>query len=496
MFFSGLHGSSNRFDAVLIGAGIMSSTLAVILHELEPEMNILIVERLASAALESSSAWNNAGTGHAANCELNYTPILSDGSVDITKALKINNSFEKSLEFWASLTEMGRLKPGDFLKVLPHISFVWKGSDIDFLKKRFQQLIPLKEFAGMEFSEDKSEIRDWIPLVMEDRNPSQKVAATRLKRGTDIDFGALTRIYLELLESSPSVETRFLTEVKSLDRDGNGEWELSLQGKPDSYSVKAPFVFIGAGGGSLQLLQQSGIPQGRFYGGFPVSGQWLICKEKGLLDRHNAKVYGNASVGAPPMSVPHLDTRWIEGEKALLFGPFAGFNTKFLKNGSRWDLFRSIQLRNITSMLQVGVQNYDLVKYLIEQLHQDDQDRIESLKKFFPKAKLNDWDLSIAGQRVQIIKRTSNGGTLKMGTEVVSASDGSLAALLGASPGASIAITIMLEVLSSCWSHKMSTDAWKAKLTKLFPSYGDDFNKNKDLYRKSTNRTNQLLGFI
>ncbi len=495
MFVSGINGSDRSFDAVLIGAGIMSSTLAVLLHELEPQMNILIVERLNGAALESSSAMNNAGTGHGANCELNYTPMLADGSVAIDKALKINSAFERSLEFWASLTEMGRISPNDFLNILPHISFVWKENDIAFLKQRYLRMVAEEAFSGMELTEDYSEIKDWMPIVMDGRNPFSKVAATRIKRGTDIDFGALTKTYLKLLKESDSVQVKFSTEVKTLRKDSKGVWELFLQEDSKSFSVEAPFVFIGAGGGSLSLLQESKIPEANSYGGFPVSGQWLICEDSELIEKHNAKVYGNSLVGAPPMSVPHLDTRWIEGRKALLFGPFAGFNTKFLKYGSRLDLFRSIQIQNIGTMLQVGVENLDLIQYLVDQLRQNDQDRIDSLRSFLPKARNKDWKLSIAGQRVQIIKRTSNGGTLKMGTEVVSSSDGSLAALLGASPGASIAITIMLEVLRSCWSERMSTEEWQSKLKKLLPSYGKDMNEDKPLLLKVRDRTNQLIGF-
>jgi len=495
VFFSGINGSEERFDAVLIGAGIMSSTLAVLLHELEPQMSILIVERLDGPALESSSAMNNAGTGHGANCELNYTPLLRDGSVAIEKALEINSSFEQSLEFWASLTEMGRISPSDFLNFLPHISFVWKEIDIAFLKQRHLQLGSKNAFSEMELTEDYAELKDWIPIIMDGRSSSESFAATRVNRGTDIDFGALTRTYLKLFEESSSVKVEFSTEVKKLRKDSKGIWELFLQGESSLVSVKTPFVFIGAGGGALSLLQDSKIDEASLYGGFPVSGQWLICENEALIKSHNAKVYGNALVGAPPMSVPHLDTRWIEGRRSLLFGPFAGFNTKFLKYGSRLDLFRSIQFQNIGSMLQVGVENLDLIKYLVGQLSQDDNDRVDYLRSFLPKARLEDWKLSVAGQRVQIIKRTSNGGILKMGTEVVSSSDGSLAALLGASPGASIAITTMLEVLKSCWGDKMSTEQWQAKLKKLLPSYGKDLNGDQSLLLKVRDRTNQLIGF-
>ncbi len=495
MFVSDSIGADSRFDAVLVGAGIMSSTLAVLLHELDPEMRILIVERLTAPALESSSPSNNSGTGHAANCEFNYTPLLPDGSLQIDKALSINAAFERSLELWASLTELGRIVPATFLNLLPHISFARSERDIDILRKRFSQLSSQNAFEGMEFTQDKGELTDWMPIVMEGRHTSEKVAATRIERGTDIDFGALTRAYLDSFAKSRAVKVSFATEVVGLQKLSGKTWNISLKNDLREYSVETNFVFLGAGGGALSLLQKSEIPESKFYGGFPVSGQWLICNEDQLVHRHKAKVYGNAESGAPPMSVPHLDTRWINGTQSLLFGPFAGFNTKFLKHGSRWDLFRSIQLENLGSMIQVGVQNVDLIKYLLSQLQQDHMARIDVLNQFLPLANPNDWELAVAGQRVQIIKRTPNGGKLKMGTEVVSSSDGSLAALLGASPGASTAVSIMLEVLTSCWDGKMSTNLWQERLKKLLPSFGQDYLFDKSLFKETRHRNDSLLGF-
>jgi len=488
--------SENTYDAILVGAGIMSSTLAVLLHELEPDLRLLIVERLSSPGLESSSAKNNAGTGHAANCELNYTPIGEGGVISTSKAFEINKSFERSLEFWASLTEEGKLMPQTFLNQLPHISLVFGDNDISFLKKRFSDLSSHAAFSQMEFTMDHGELKDWIPLLMDGRKKSEKIGATRIKRGTDIDFGNLTRSYIKQIEKSKSIEIDFLTNVEDLQQDSEGEWYLSLKGTQKNRIVKSKFVFLGAGGGALSLLQKSGIPEGLSYAGFPVSGKWLICEEEKSTKTHNAKVYGNAAVGAPPMSVPHLDTRWINGKRSLLFGPFAGFSSNFLKYGSKLDLFRSIKPNNFFSMLQAGIDNIDLGKYLLNQLIQTKEERIETLKRFLPLVSPRDWKLSIAGQRVQIIKQTAKGGVLKMGTEVVTASDGSLAALLGASPGASTAVTIMIEVLNRCWQEKMEASQWQERMLELFPSIRTDINSNQEALLAIRKRNDFLLKLI
>ena len=474
----------------------MSSTLAVLLHELDPDLRLLVVERLSSGGLESSSAKNNAGTGHAANCELNYTPFLEDGSISTSKAFEINKSFEQSLEFWASMAEEGKLIPKTFLNKLPHISLVFGDKDISLLKKRFSELSPHAAFAQMEFSKDHGELKDWLPLIMEGRKKNEKIAATRIRRGTDIDFGCLTRTYINQIERAKSVEISYSTNVQELQQDNQGDWYLSLMGEAKNRIVRSKFVFLGAGGGTLTLLQKSGIPEGLSYAGFPVSGKWLVCEKHKLTKTHNAKVYGNAAVGAPPMSVPHLDTRWIDGRKSLLFGPFAGFSTKFLKHGSKLDLYRSIRRTNFFPMLQAGLDNIDLGKYLLNQLVQKNEDRIETLKKFLPLVSPNDWKLSIAGQRVQIIKRTQKGGVLKMGTEVVTSSDGSLAALLGASPGASTAVTIMIEVLNRCWHEKMKSSQWQERMRELFPSIETNINSNQEALLEIRRRNDFLLKLI
>mgnify|MGYP001426397979 CR=1 FL=1 len=488
--------NSKRFDAVLIGSGVMSATLATLINEINPSLKLLIIERLAGSALESSSVENNAGTGHAANCELNYTPMRPDGTIKIEKALKINASFERSLELWSSLAALGKIDPESFLKLVSHISFVWGDENVAFLRKRFDLMNNSLAFRGIEWSSEPNQMREWFPLIMEGRLKDQSIAATRINRGFDIDFGSLTNSYINNLVKSGSLEIRYKTEVEDLNQKDNGDWEVLYKDQYKSDYILAPYVFIGAGGRALSLLQKSGIPEGKNFGGFPVSGQWLTCKNKSLINNHNAKVYGMAKLGAPPMSVPHLDTRWINNKRSLLFGPFAGFSPKFLKEGSNWDLLSSITKVNFIPMLQAGISNINLIKYLIGQIQLSKKDRLDNLKEFVPKAQINDWELSIAGQRVQIIKKAANGGILQMGTQVVASKDGSLAALLGASPGASTAVSIMLEVLESSWSKKNKEELWKMKLSKLLPSIFTDILRDHDEFNKMRSRSNSFLNLI
>lgn len=484
-------------DIVLIGAGIMSATLGVLLKELQPELTIEIFERLDIIAGESSDAWNNAGTGHSAFCELNYTPEKSNGDIEIGKAIKIAESFEVSKEFWSFLVQNGCIKsPETFIQSIPHMSFVWGEKNVEYLKKRQQSLESNNLFKGMQYTEDKEVLKQWIPLVMEGRDPADKVAATRMDAGTDINFGALTRALITYLQQQDGVTLSLKHEVRDLEQEKDGRWYLKVKNLETGKKRKlhTRFVFIGAGGGSLPLLEKSDIPEGKGFGGFPVSGQWLVCTNQEVVEKHAAKVYGKASVGAPPMSVPHLDTRMIDGKKALLFGPYAGFSTKFLKNGSWLDLPRSIKFNNIRPMLAAGMDNLPLTKYLIDQVRQSPEERLEALQAFLPEAKLEDWELEVAGQRVQVIKKDpEHGGILEFGTEVVSAADGSIAALLGASPGASTAVSIMLELLERCFPKYLATKAWKDKLTEMIPSYGQKLAENPTLLEQVRDWSNAVL---
>jgi malate dehydrogenase (quinone) len=484
-------------DIVLIGAGIMSATLGLLLKELNPKLKIEIFERLDIAAAESSDAWNNAGTGHAAFCELNYTPELEDGTIETKKAVKISEAFEVSRQLWTYLVEKGLLQnPENFIKSVPHMSLVWGDENVEYLKKRFEALQQFHLFKAMEFSDNIEKIKEWAPLVMENRKSKDKIAATSMKFGTDVNFGALTRNIFKYLESLDDVTIHFHHDVYDLKKRDDGRWRIKVKDitTGEKKKIYTPFVFIGAGGGSLLLLEKANIPEGEGFGGFPVSGQWLKCTNPEVIKKHSAKVYGKASVGAPPMSVPHIDTRMIDGKKALLFGPYAGFSTKFLKNGSYFDLIKSIEFSNIKPMLGAGAKNIPLTKYLIEQVIQSSDDRLKALKEYVPSAKKEDWVLENAGQRVQVIKKDAEGhGILEFGTEVVTAYDGSLAVLLGASPGASTAVQIMIDLITKCFPEEVKTTLWQTKLKEMIPSYGQSLNENPVLCDQIRAKTNEIL---
>ncbi|KAF6579421.1 malate:quinone oxidoreductase [Paenibacillus sp. EKM212P] len=484
-----------KTDIILIGAGVMSATLGSLLKELAPEWEIQVFEKLANAGEESSNEWNNAGTGHAALCELNYTSEKADGSIDIRKAVDINEQFQLSRQFWSFLVNSNLIRnPQDFIKPIPHMSLVTGEKNVSFLKKRFKALSTISLFQGMEFSDDPEKLKEWIPLIMEGRTLNEPIAATKIDSGTDVNFGALTRMLFEHLKSK-NVEINYKHSVKDIKRASDGSWKIKVHnldnGKIEYHNAK--FVFIGGGGGSLPLLQRTGIPESKYIGGFPVSGLFMVCNNPKVVAQHHAKVYGKAKVGAPPMSVPHLDTRYIGNQKALLFGPFAGFSPKFLKTGSNLDLIGSVKPNNLITMLAAGAKEMALTKYLIQQVMLSNEKRLEELREFIPNAKIEDWGIVVAGQRVQVIKDTEGGkGTLQFGTEVVSAADGSVAALLGASPGASTAVHVMLEVLEKCFPQHM--EEWEPKIKEMIPSYGVSLAEKPELYQEIYNSTTEVLG--
>ncbi|CAM5786026.1 malate:quinone oxidoreductase [Brevibacillus borstelensis] len=485
-----------KTDVILIGAGIMSATLGTLLKELIPDWNITVFEKLASPGEESSNEWNNAGTGHSALCELNYTVEKPDGSIDISKAVKINEQFQVSRQFWSYLVNSNLIRnPQDFIRPLPHLSLVQGEKNVSFLKKRFEALSNNPLFKGMEYSEDPRKLMEWIPLIMNGRVSNEPIAATKIDSGTDVNFGALTRMLFDHLKRK-DVDIHFKHNVDDIKRNRDGLWELKVRNL-DSGTVErhtAKFVFIGGGGGSLPLLQKSGIPEGKHIGGFPVSGLFMVCKNPDVIEQHHAKVYGKAKVGAPPMSVPHLDTRYIDNKKSLLFGPFAGFSPKFLKAGSMFDLLGSVKPDNVLTMLAAGAKNVPLTKYLIQQVMLSKEQRMEELREFIPNAKSEDWDIVVAGQRVQVIKDTPTGGkgTLQFGTEVICAADGSIAALLGASPGASTAVSVMLDLMKRCFPQHINE--WEPKIKEMIPSYGISLLEHPELIREIDFSTAQTLG--
>ncbi|ELQ6243028.1 malate dehydrogenase (quinone) [Cronobacter sakazakii] len=489
--------TTEKTDVLLIGGGIMSASLGTVLQEIQPDWKQLMVEKLDGVALESSNGWNNAGTGHSANMELNYTPEREDGSIDVTKALEINEAFMISRQFWSSQVKRGVLNdPHSFINSTPHMSFVWGDKNVEYLTKRYQALQQTTLFQGMQFSTDQQQIKKWAPLIIEGRDPKQKVAATWTPVGTDVNYGEITRQLVGSLKKTSNFKLETSSEVTDFKRNADNSWHVTItdvnSGK--EHAVDAKYVFIGAGGGALKLLQKTGIPEADNYAGFPVGGSFLVSENPEIARQHGEKVYGQASVGAPPMSVPHLDARFLDGKRVVLFGPFATFSTKLLKNGSFFDLLSTTTTSNFMPMTDVGLDNFDLVKYLIGQVMLSDEDRFEALKEYYPTARKEDWKLIQAGQRVQIIKKDpEKGGVLKLGTEIVTDQQKTLAALLGASPGASTAAPISINVIKQLFPEQFKSEAWQSKLREIVPSYGQKLNGNVALTQQVWDETAATL---
>ncbi|MEE1619110.1 malate:quinone oxidoreductase [Brachybacterium sp. J153] len=483
-----------RADAVLIGGGIASATLAALLSELQPDWRIVVLEKLDALGLESSDGWNNAGTGHSALCELNYTPQDVDGSVSPAKAITINEQFQVSRQFWAHLVENDRIgDPSAFIHSVPHMSFVHGLDNVDYLRRRHEALTANPLFDRMEFTTEHARLAEWAPLVAADRPVTETIAATWSPDGTDVDFGSLTRL---LLDFASRVGTTVSTgsEVVDLRRLGT-DWGVMVRSTADDSVrvLRAPVVFVGAGGNALPLLQRSGIDEIRGFGGFPISGQWLRCTDPEVIARHDAKVYGKAAVGAPPMSVPHLDTRYIGGQRALMFGPYAGWSPKFLKTGSYTDLFASVKPSNVTQMMAVAPPNLDLMVYLGSQLAATRKQRFEALREYMPSARESDWEQVTAGQRVQVIAPdATKHGVLQFGTQLITAADGSIGGMLGASPGASTATDIMLTMLGRMFPERI--EAWRPMITQMVPSWGTRLSDDPAVAHRSLEHTAASLG--
>jgi len=484
------------YDLICVGAGIMSATLALMAKMLDPKMKILILERLDDVALESSAAWNNSGTGHSALCELNYCPMDANGNVSIEKAIDICNQFEVSKQFWSYLVKDGLLQqPQSFIRNVPHHSWVYGKDNTNYLEKRYEAMKSHFMFDTIEFTRDIEKMKQWFPLIANGRTQDEALAASRIDRGTEVNFGALTRQLFKILETEYDIKVHCNQDVLDVDPDIDVEWDVQVKDlKTDQISnFDAHHVFIGAGGGSLLLLQKVEIDEKEGYGGFPVSGEWLVCNNESVINQHHAKVYSKAGPNDPPMSTPHLDTRFIDGKKELLFGPFAGFSPKFLKEGSNLDLFKSIKWDNIAPMLGAFWHNLPLTKYLIKQLAMSHEDRMEDVRKFVKDAKSEDWEVKVAGQRVQIIKKNEfEKGELQFGTEVVSSKNGSITCLLGASPGASTAAHIMLKVLKDAFPELLASQKGQDFLNTVVPTW--DKTVDEALFKKYLSISKEALG--
>ncbi|NOQ75262.1 MAG: malate dehydrogenase (quinone) [Crocinitomix sp.] len=484
-----------EYDLVCVGGGIMSATLALLCKLFKADLKILIIERLDGVAKESSGTWNNAGTGHSALCELNYTPEGENGEIDISKAIKICGQFETSKQFWSYLVNAGLIKdPSTFINAVPHNSWVFGKENAAYLEKRYLAMKEHFMFDTIEFTKEQVKMKEWFPLMMNDRDSDEVMAASRIERGTEVNFGTLTKQLFEILETQFDTKVHFNTEVVDVDPSADEDWNVVAENLETNEEtlIEAKHVFIGAGGGSLLLLEKVEIPEKEGYGGFPVSGEWLVCKNEDIIQQHAAKVYSKAGIGDPPMSVPHLDTRYVNGKKELLFGPFAGFSTRFLKNGSRLDLFKSINFSNIPSMWGVFWNNLPLTKYLIQQVTMSFDDRMDALRVFMKNAKNEDWEIRVAGQRVQTIKRSEfEGGELEFGTEIVSSEDGQITCLLGASPGASTSVAIMMQVLEKTFPEILNSEEGKAKLESLLPSWNKP--PNRKVFTESLLKSQESL---
>ena len=487
-------------DVVLIGSGVMSAHLGAMLKRLNPALSIQVYEVTDELAQESSHGWNNAGTGHAGICELSYTPTREkDGTVNVSKAIQIFEQFEQSKQFWSYAVASGMASnPREFINPVPHISFVHGEEMVGFLRARYEGMSAHHFFREMEYTTDRAAIGGWAPLLVEGRG-DVPIAATKMDAGTDVNFGAVSRKLLDWLGAQEGCGIATGHRVVGLRKINDG-WALrvkeSATGK--ARANRAKFVFVGAGGGSLTLLQKSRIPEARGLGGFPIGGQWLVCDNPEIVARHRAKVYGQPLDAAPTMAVPHLDTRILDGKKTLLFGPFAAWTTKFLhKKGRYTDLPLSVKPDNLFTLLNVGVHNLDLVRYLVRQGTQSMSDRLDVLHVFYPGAKAADWKLIDAGIRVQAIKKTDGkAGIVHYGTEVMTNADRSISALLGASPGASVCVNIALEIVKNCFPQLLATPEGSARMKEMIPIYDEDIKlpEKADRYREVSRRANEILG--
>jgi len=486
-------------EVILIGSGVMSSHLACLIKSLDPNATIQVYEATAELARESSDGWNNAGTGHAGICELSYTPHRNaDGTVNVAKAIEIFEQFEQSRQFWGYAVSQGMIQnPREFINQVPHISFVHGQEQVEFLKSRHAGMSAHHFFKEMEYTTNPDTIRSWAPLLLDGRGPGP-IAATKMDAGTDVNFGEVSRKLLGWLEKQPGCGVARRHRVTNLQKCDRG-WKVTVKDLDSGkvHTNEAKFVFIGAGGGSLPLLQKSGIPESKGIGGFPIGGQWLVCENPEIVKQHQAKVYGQALATAPTMAVPHLDTRILDGKKTLLFGPFGSWTTKFLhKTGSFFDLPLSVKPNNILTLINVGIRNLGLVRYLIGQGLQSMAHRLSTLHVFYPGAKAKDWKLVDGGIRVQAIKETDGkSGIVHYGTEVITNKERNISALLGASPGASVCVNICLEVIQTCLPQLLTSPEGQARIKQVVPTFGVDAKKESNaswFQEASSNATKQL----
>jgi len=489
-------------DVILIGGGIMSATLGIMLKRLSPGMEISIYEANVTPGMEASNAWNNAGTGHAGICELYMTPPVGvHGGVDVTKAISVFAQYERSLQFWAYAVREGLIERArDFIHPMPHLSFVRTDEQVAYLRERAARLAEHHFFQSMEFTTNREKIGDWAPLLTTGRRDGVRLGASRMVTGTEVDFGSLAGKLCEWLERQPRCEVNTRHRVTGLQETSAG-WRVAVRNlhTGERRTDAARFVFVGAGGGSLPLLQMAGITESRGYGAFPVGGQWLVCTNPEVVAKHHAKIYGQATMGtSPSMALPHLDTRIIGDKRSILFGPFTKLTTRFLDEaGSMFDLVRSIRRDNLGTLVHSGFHNLPLVKYMLRQGTQGIAARLAILRQFYPEAKADDWRLVDAGIRVQVIKKVNGrGSSIHFETEILTNHERTISALLGASPGASISADLMFGVVRRCFPQVLQTGAAKACMDEMLPGYEVDLAnpENLNFYHRVASKTSGTLG--
>lgn len=470
-------------DVILIGGGIMSASLGVMLKRLAPELSLTLYEANLEPGMEASNAWNNAGTGHAGICELYMTPREGPGGkVAVAKAIRVCAQYERSLQFWAYAVREGLVEGArDFINPMAHMSFVRTAEQVAYLAERASRLAEHHFFRSMEMTGDREKVGEWAPLLTAGRRDSVPLGASRMASGTEVDFGSLASKLCDWLGRQPGGGVLTRHRVVGLERSSAG-WRVQVENSEtgERFRDEGKFVFVGAGGGSLRLLQMAGIGESKGYGGFPVGGQWLVCSNPEVVDRHHAKIYGQAAMGTTPgMALPHLDTRIIRGERSVLFGPFAKLTTRFLgQAGSPLDLPRSIRPDNLSTLLHSGIHNLHLVRYMLRQGTQGMAARLDTLRTFYPEANADDWILIDAGIRVQVVKKVAGrGSSIHFETEILTNRDRSVCALLGASPGASISADLMYGVVRRCFPRLVETGEAAARMEEMLPGHELDLAK-------------------
>lgn len=475
-------------DVILIGGGIMSATLGSMLAVLQPDWRIVLLERTTGLATESSGPWNNAGTGHTGFCELNYMPDPADGR----KASMVAGQFHVSRQWWAHLVRTGLLLPDSFIHATPHMDVVFGRRDVAYLQQRFETLTKVPLFDGLEYTEDSATIAEWAPLMVEGRTDDEPMAATRHLGGTDVDFGALTEGLTRIVTDAGG-QVLLDHEVRSLRRSSDGAWVVAGRTGSGRFELRGRRVFVGAGGMALRLLQRARLPEIRGYAVLPVGAAFFRCSTPEVVARHESKVYSQAGIGAPPMSVPHLDRRFVNGTGHLMFGPYATFSTKLLKQGRLTDFFTTLQWHNLHVIAAALIQNLSLMRYLLGELAARPRKKFAKLQHFYPKADLDQWELIPAGQRAQLVTPDHRRiGVLHQGTELVVGGGGTIAGLLGASPGASTAVPIMLNLLQQCFPVEWQK-SWKNIVNEAIPGHDPHTNWATSTVNASVSSTASAL---